>query len=90
MNVKHRILRHLHTSVRPRDTYSDAEVKLRAVMNELVDEGRIAQFDVKSDPSGPEYVVWWTYPGQRGFEKIRVDPKRIDPDLLTVMEVLES
>lgn len=88
--VKLDLLRFLANSVRPRDTYSEAEVKMRTFLNQLRESGTIQDFDVRSDPAGTEYTVYWTFPGRAGFEKFRVDPKRIDVQMLTVMEVLES
>lgn len=88
--IKFKILSHLASNITSQDTYRDAEFKLRSFMTSLRDSGELEEFDVRSDPAGPEYTVYWTASGTKRYEKLRVDPKNIDRNLVTVMEVLES
>ncbi len=89
--VKLRLLQYLFDITKPNDSYDIIEFRIRLFMNGLACDGTIRDFDVKSDPSGPEYAIWWIdMSSPKKVEKIKIDPKNIDRDMLVILEVLSS
>ena len=88
--MKFVILNALLSSIKPADPYSEAEVKARGVMNRLKDDGKVQDWELTSDPNGPDVQILWMEPGDPALKKMRLNLKKLDRNLLAVMEVLES
>lgn len=72
-----------------KDSYYDAESKMRLALGKWKDEKKISVYDIRSDPSSSEHTIYIMEPGHPKPISVRVDFKKLDPDMVVCMDVLE-